>query len=250
MARKDIEKYFFDLSDDMDPSGLNRQRYEKYFASLDDKQFYKVMKDFISDTGKNFKIMYPPMVDASPQVKFFTQVAKKRGIELYEYIYMPYLSGSTDKDKAPGSKHKMLIGYFNIKRLMQTVFSKTSTSTTTTDRNMETGQVKDSDKHARVSDVEVVALLAQNQYNTAIEYMNMRADDMHMQRQALNSILTTGEVSLEDLDSDITNKVAVNTMNYYMLASGLVTNLIDTGGMMLPITMREKEEVNNTQSIK
>lgn len=250
MSRKKIEEFIYTLSDDMDPSGANRNRYESFFATLSDADFYKEFKKFIKDPDANFKIMYPPMNDKSPTLAFFHKIANKRNVELYEYIYLPHLNKTTDKELAPGTTHKMMVLPLNIKRLVQSVFSKNSTSTTITDRNMETGQVKDTDKHGRLSDVEVTALLAQNQYYTAIEYMNPRADDMHMKRQMLNAISNKGEVSLNELDSDITNKVAVNTMNYYMIGSGLSTNLIDTNGLLLPITIKDKEEVKNSQSIK
>jgi hypothetical protein len=250
MSRKEMEKYFFDLSDDMDPTGINRERYEDFFKGLSDDEFYKYMKNFIKDPNLNFKIMYPPMSNKSPRVKFFLNVAKKRGVEVYEYIFMPYLNKTKNKEDAPGTVNKMLVGFFPVKRLMQTVFSKNSSSTTITNRNLETGQVKDSDKSARISDVEVVSLLAQNQYATAIEYLNPRADDLHMMRQMHMDIANKGEVSIHDLDSDILNKTAVNSMNYFMLGGGLMTNLIDKNGLLLPLTLKEKEEVNNTQSIK
>lgn len=250
MSRKAMEQYFYELSDHMDPSGVNRERYEKYFASLSDAEFLKQMRKFKKDPNLNFKIMYPPMSDASPTVDFFTKVAEKRKTPIYEYIFLPYLNKSEPREEAPGTVLKILVGDFPIKTLMQTAFSKNSTSTSITNRNMETGQVKDSDKNARVSDVEVVSLLAQNQYATAIEYLNPRADDMHMKRQMHMAIANNGEVSINDLDSDVMNKVALNSMNYFMLGGGLVTNLVDSNGLMLPITLKSQEEVTNTQSIK
>lgn len=250
MARKDIEKYIYELADDMDPSGVNRARYEDYFKPMSDKEFYDYMNNFINDENQNFKIMYPPMSDSSPTISFLTSVAKKRKIPIYQEIFMPYLNKTEDKEKAPGTVRKIMVGTFPVKTLMQTAFAKNTTSTSMTNRNPQTGQVKDSDKSARVSDVEVISLLAQNQYQTAIEYLNPRADDMQMKRQMYAAIASKGEVSMDDMQSDVLNKVSLNTMNYWMLGACFMTNLVDTNGLMLPITMRDREEVKNSQSIK
>jgi hypothetical protein len=249
--RKEMMEYIIKLSNDMDPSGKNAKRYQGYFEPMADKEFFKFMKTFMEDediNGLNFKIAYTPYEDTRP-VEFYEKVATSRGVKMEETVYMPFLNNSS-KEEAFASTQQIFTGYVPVKRLAQRAMKKNASSTSITDRNMETGQVKDEDKNGRVSDVEVSALLAQNQYHTAIEYMNPRADDMQMKRQMLTAIREKGEVSLEELDSDVMNKVALNTMNYYVLGSGLNTNIIESSGLVLPITLRGREESKNTQTIK
>ena len=58
-------------------------------------------------------------------------------------------------------------------------------------------------------------------------------------------ILRDGEVSLEDLPNDPINKVAMNTINAFIIGSGIVSNLIDESGYLLPITLKSQEENKN-----
>ena len=122
------------------------------------------------------------------------------------------------------------------------LFKKNQTSINITKRNAETGQVTDSDKSVRVTDVELNSLIAEGQYNAAIEYYGPRADDMVMKSRMLKDIQRNGEATLENLKSDTMNKTTINTANYMFLGACLATNLIDNTGYMLPITIKGKEE--------
>lgn len=210
---------------------------------MDDKKFFKYMKDFFNDEDKNFRIAYIPSEHGMTFSKI-NKVADKHGIPLYEYMYMPYLTGNTENP--PGTLHKMMIGDIPIKRLQQMLFKKNQTSVNITKRNPETGQVTDSDKSARVTDVEVYSLIVQDQKNAALEFYGPRADDMRMKSRMLKDIQRDGETSLENLESDTMNKMSLNTVNYMFLGAGLTTNLIDNTGYMLPITIRAKEENDTT----
>ena len=163
---------------------------------------------------------------------------------MWEYIYEPYLNGNVENP--PGTVCKMLVLDYPIKRLQQMLFKKNHTATTITKRNPETGQVTDSDKTARVTDVEAYSLLVQEQYDGARELYSFRADDMIMKTEALKMIAETGEVRLDDLTNDTMNKTTINTVNYYLLGACLMSNLVDGSGYMLPNTIKAKEEKDTT----
>ena len=59
-------------------------------------------------------------------------------------------------------------------------------------------------------------------------------------------ILRDGEVSLEDLPNDPLNKVTMNTINAFILGSGISSNLIDETGYLLPITLKSREDKSST----
>lgn len=241
--RKDIENDIYELFNDLDPSGKNTMRMKEFFNKMDDKKFFKYAKEFFEDEDNNFRIAYIPF-EHSMTFDKINKIADKHGIPLYEYMYMPYLTG--DAENPPGTLHKMLIGDIPIKRLQQMLFKKNQTSVNITKRNPETGQVTDSDKSSRVTDVEVYSLIVQNQNNAALEFYGPKADDMKMKSRMLKDIQRNGETSLENLESDTINKMSLNTINYMFLGACMTTNLIDSTGYMLPITIKAREEKDTT----
>ena len=58
----------------------------------------------------------------------------------------------------------------------------------------------------------------------------------------LRAIQRDGEVELRDLPNDPVNKVTLNTINVFMLGSGLQTNFINEAGYVLPITLKGQED--------
>lgn len=236
-TRTELEKEIYELFDDLDPSGANTARMKKLYNSMDDKQFYRHMEEFLSDPDKNFTVSYVPC-EHPVTVEFIETVAKKHGVELYEYVYMPYMA--TDPNHVPGTRHKVLVVDYPIKRLKQMGFLKAHSGISNTHRNAETGQVTEVDKTTRETDTETYSLIVQNQYNAARELYGPRADDMPAKYEMTRRIQRDGEVSLEDLPNNKMDKTTLNTTFYYMLSAGLATNLMDETGCVLPSTLRNK----------
>lgn len=236
-VRTDLEKEIYELYDDLDPSGRNTERMKKLFNSMDDKKFYRYMSKFLSDPDENFSISYIPC-DNPVTMEFIEKNAKKHGVELYEYIYMPYMA--TNPNKIPGSLHKILVVDYPIKRLKQMGFIKAHSGISNTHRNAETGQVSEVDKTTRETDNETYSLIVQNQYNAAREFYGPRADDMPAKYEMTRRIQRDGEVSLDDLPNSKYDKVTLNTIYYYFLSAGLATNLMDETGYVLPGTLRNR----------
>ena len=74
----------------------------------------------------------------------------------------------------------------------------------------------------------------------ATEFYKPKADAMVAKGQMYNDIRTTGMVRLEDLDIDEEDSIAKNTVNAYMIASHLYSNLINED-YMLPFTMKNSK---------
>ena len=67
--------------------------------------------------------------------------------------------------------------------------------------------------------------------------------------EAYKKIMETGDLSMSELEKgSAMEKVALNTMNYFCLGSCITTNIIDERGLLLPITMMNRDEVKNTQA--
>ena len=242
-VRTELEREFYEFIDDMDPSGKNTERYKEHFKSMDDKQFYKFMDEFFSNEDKYIQVAYAPM-DNPVTIPFLEKIAKKHNIPLYEYVYKPYLT--KDTNNPPATSHPVLVVDLPIKRLKQMVVTKSHTSFANTKRDARTGQVTGDDKTARVTDAEAYSLIVQELYNSAKEFYGPQSDDEGAMYEMARLIQRDGEVSLEDLPNDPTDKVTMNTINYYMLGAGISTNLIEDSGYVLPITLRSRDDKTST----
>lgn len=242
-TRKALEAEIYELMDDLDPSGKNSERMKKMFTQMDDKKFYQYMNDFFNDPDKNFTVAYEPL-DNPVNMTFIERIARKHGVPMYERVYKPYITG--DLENPPMGVHPVLVVDFPIKRLKQMVMSKSHTSVSNNRRDSRTGQVTGADKTARVTDVEAFSMIAQELYACAEEAYGPMADDTGAMYEMMRLIQRDGEVSLRDLPKDTTNRVTMNTIEYYILGSGLTTNMIEQTGYMLPITMKSENDKTST----
>lgn len=230
-----IEKLIYDTFDQLDPSGVNTDKYRALFSPMSDAVFEKYMKNFLKDDNENFMLDIVEF-EHGLQLEYCEKAAKVIGIPLMEYVYMPHLT--MDKKRVVVSKEKCLVGYINAKRTQQLVQKKNGISISDDKMNAITGQVIDKDKNARDSDIEASLLVSLGADKILQELHGPRADDPVMKRQMNQSIATKGYVMLDELDNLPTNKVTLNTINTYLLAMGLKSDLVsDT--YILPKTSDE-----------
>lgn len=241
--RTEIENEIYSLYDDVDTSGRNTDRIRAFFKTKTDKEFYEYMDNFFDTYDLNFNISFIPQ-DNNINMDRIHEIADNHGIEIYEYIFRPDLSG--DPNDPIGSVEKIATMDIPVKRLQQTLLTKNHTTTSISKRNQEVGQATGDDKIARMTDTEGYSMIVQNQYNSAREMYTFRADDMSMKADAMKQIAETGELVLDEIKNDTLNKTTMNTINYYMLGSCLKTNFIDKNGYLLPSTIMSREEKNTT----
>lgn len=242
-VRKELEKYMYDLMDDMDPTGKNTERMKGFLGPMSDKEFLKFFDEFFENPDKYIPVAYEPY-NNPVTMDFAHNVARKRGIPVCERVFRPYING--DVNDPPGTIHPIMVLDVPVKRLKQMAYSKNHVSTSASKKDPRTGQVTGSDRTARVSDVEVFSLLVQGQYNVAQESFGPMADDTEAHYEMLRAIQRDGEVSLRDLPNDPTNKVTLCTVNAFMLGAGLSSNFVDESGYLLPITLKGQEDRKST----
>lgn len=221
--RKAIEKLVYDTYDALDPSGTNTAKYRSLFGSMNDAQFEKFMKEFLADDTEYFMLDIVEF-EHDLRFKYCEDAARVLGIPLMEYVYMPHLT--MDKKHVIVSKEKCLVGYINVKRTQQLLSKKNGLSTSNDRISAVTGQVVDDDKNARSSDIEASMLVSLGADKILQEFHGPRADDHVMKRQMNQSISTKGYVMLDELDNVSTNKVTLNTVNAYLLAMGLKSDIV------------------------
>ena len=233
--RSDIEKDIYAVIDEMDPSGKNTKRLRDYFKTMSDKQFYVFMDKYFDDPNRLISVAYEPY-NNPVTLSFVHKVAKNLNVPIYERVYRPYVT--EDLDDPPGTVHPVMVLDCVAKRLKQAGSLKNHASTAANKRDPKTGQVTGEDRTARVTDVEAFSLLAEGQYNAAQEFYGPMADDTEAYYEMLRAIQRDGEVELSSLPNDTTSKVAMNTVNVFMIGSGIESNMIDESGYMLPVTLK------------
>lgn len=221
--REDIEKLIYDVFDALDPTETNSNKYRDLFSSMNDKKFDSFMRKFLSDKKENF-ILDIVEFERTIDMDKCEKAANVLGIPLYEYVYFRHLTG--DKDNPVSTIDKCLVGYINVKRTQQLLFKKNGLSPTASRRSAITGQVVDDDKNARDSDIEASMLVSLGAKDILRELHGPRADDDVMKNQMINDINNKGFVSLDDLDSNPTNKVSLMSLTTYLTAAGIHSDLI------------------------
>lgn len=242
-VRSELEKDIYELLDDMDPSGKNTERMRNFLKAMDDQKFYRYMDEFFNNDQKLFPVAYEAY-DNPVDMNFIHNVAKKHNVPIYERVYRPYLNGNVEDP--PGTVNPIMVLDVPVKRLKQMAQSKNHASTAGDKRDPKTGQVTGEDRTARVTDVEGFSLLSMGQYNAAQEFYGPMADDSEAYYEMLRRIQRDGEVELHDLPNNPESKVALNTVNAFMLGSGLVANWINNDGYVLPITLKGQEDRSST----
>lgn len=241
--RREIEQDFYDFLDACDPSGRNTERLKQLFVSMDDKRFFQYIDRFFDNPKANIQVGYLPY-DNPVSIEFINKLAKAEGIPLYETIYKPYVTGDTDDP--PASIHPVLVLDVPIKRLKQMINTKNHATISASKRDPRTNQVTGDDRVGRVTDVESYSMIVQELYACAQESFGPMADDEAAAYTMMRKIQQDGEFELADLPNDPLNKKTMNTIQYYMWGSCLVTNMLEKTGYVMPITARGNEEKATT----
>lgn len=220
--REKYEQLIYDIMDDMDPSGFNADTYSIAFSKMSDKQFIDLMKRYITEDDLNLSIDINQLEKKKSDnmtLEKIKAIADKWKISLFEYVFMPFRN---PKGRPMCTLTRVPIIYCPIRRFFQQMLQhKNSISNSSDHINPLTGQVVQEDKTASTTNVQTYALAATNQNNALKEFLGPRADDQVSKQQMLNTIVSTGDVRLSDLDIQTHNKQAVNTTEVFCKAAGL-----------------------------
>lgn len=230
--RAQIEKLIYDIFDALDSTGMNTTKYKKILSAMSESEFEAFMKNYLNDPEEHFCF---DLVEYENNLDFnnVEKAADILGIPLYEYVYLPHLT--MDKNNVVCSQEKCLVGYLNIKRTQQMVQKKNGLTLDDEKRSAITGQVIDDDKNSKTSDTEAQIMVGLEMNETLKELLGPRGDDKYMAQEAMKQIENQGYLVMDDIETSPLNKVALNTINTYLLAMGLKTNLV-TDSDILPKT--------------
>jgi hypothetical protein len=143
---------------------------------------------------------------------------------------------SDDPDDPYVTNEKVLLLHLNQRRVQQTLSVKNHVSTSIDKRNPKTGQVIDDDKNSRTSDMEMYQLIFQGAFDKLREDYGPKSDNLVAKNEMLYQIQRKGAVSLNELPNLTKDKIALNYMNFLLLAAGYSSDLINEKDL-LPIVI-------------
>jgi hypothetical protein len=218
--RQKIEKLVLDVVRAMDNSKMdNYKRYEALFRVMGDESFEEWangMGHDLDDTIQMYQLPFEEM--KMTQIKKAADILK---VPLEEYIWFRH----NDQDGIR-TKMRVPVGFIHIKRVQQLLAKKNKYALDNEKVGLKSGQVKDESKVTSVSDPETFALTAINAEAALKEFLGPRADNQSKKLQMYRSIARDGYSTLEDMPEDITQSTTLNTMNTYLVASGIRSDLV------------------------
>lgn len=235
--RNKIEALVYRTFDLLDPSGRNTTKYKELLGSMSDKKFDEFIKYLLANENEylTFEVVdYEIDLD----LKNIRKAAELLKIDLFEYVAQPFVNGDTNNP--PITPNPVPVGYLHIKRPQQMLTKKNTTSLRTSKRSAITGQVVGSDKSARESDQENVALLTIGADKALAEFMGPRADDRVMELEMLDQINKNGYTELDTLTNHLENKTTLVTLDVYLLGMGIKSDLI-TNGLAINRTINKEK---------
>lgn len=221
MARKDAEAVILDWVSDIDKSGKNTERWKAKFSQMDDKQFAKFMDDV--KHGRDYvSLIYPNYSDVKISTANNIEVAKKRGVKLFQRIWMT--------DPVTGRKYlsneEYPVFHLPVRRQIQMAKSKFSYAKNNTKFDVLTGQPTSVSAAGSISYPEVLVLHARG-LDKVVEEMTWARGGNERAFRAMNQIIRQqGSVSLAELERYSGDGVqSTKTLYSYLLAAHIKSDI-------------------------
>lgn len=217
-----IKKLTLDVVKAMDNSKqYNVKRYEDMFNAFENDpdafRSWSVLNDDSLDSCP-YLLQLPFEEVRMPAIK---KAADILGIELENYIYYRQNDKNGIRSKIP-----VPVGYVSIKRMQQVLSKKNHYTFDINERSLKTNDVKGESKNGAISEPETYALMAIGAEKGLEEFLGPRADNEQKKLQMYREIAKNGYTTLESLKSDRTSSTTLNTLNTYLLACGIRSDLI------------------------
>lgn len=235
-TRRQMEDLIYKTFDILDPTKANSDKYRRLFSLMTLPQFDAFFKKFINN-HEEFLTLDVAAYERDVKMANVEKAAKYLDVPLFEYVAMPDAKSS----RIVTTPRPVPVGYIHIKRLQQMARKKNSTSIDITKRDMTTGQLTGDGKVTQYSIDENYGLMTLNAKACLKEFLSMRADDMVMKQEAYSKIRKDGYVELKSLTDDISNKVAVNTLDVYLLCMHVKSDVVSPS-YVLKSTLLKKGE--------
>lgn len=230
--RQKAEALIYAYYDAVDTTGSNTAYYKNIFSKMTDAQFKKFCSRPLP-----FRFHTKPW-EVEPKMEDIKRGLDLLGVPLTEEVYLPYFYKNSTGE--PVKSQPAVVVPIHIKKMKQFAVKKNNTVGGIDDRDYKTGLLVFHDKGGKCSDREMEGLVAMNMGETLKELSTFRADAMNAKSIAYSTIATEGILRQSDIPVDQADFTSKNTLNYYLLGSGIYSNIVNQD-YMLPITIKNRQ---------
>lgn len=202
---------------------LNVKRYDALFQMFEKNPDEFRKWDVLNNDALDSSIQIFCMPFEEPTMPQIKHAADLLHLPLEEYIYY-----RMNDPRGIRSKVKVPVGYVHIKRVQQLLSKKNHYAMDNDERSLKTGDVKGESKVASISDVEAYALSAIGADNALKEFYGPRSTNEKKKQEMYREIARDGYCTLSEIDKIKSPSVPLQTINTYLLASGIRSDLINS----------------------
>lgn len=161
---------------------------------------------------------------AQPNRHVLRKIRESEEIINQEYVRLPHVNQKDGKGVL--SNKKLLILPLYVRANQQIALKEGKAAQESNLRNI-TGQVTGASKSGSLSDSEICTLIGNGSPNIIREMLGPASHDLVAKREMKQSIIRTGDVSLNDLTDSPENKKSLRYMSEVLKAYGLDNDLVD-----------------------
>lgn len=219
--RKAAEKFIIDSIEEMLPGGGNKEYYESLFASMSDRDFDELMRDF--ESGKVRPVIYAPNFSKnSLNVKRNLELAEKHGHNFFERIWIH----SNNPDEAPYlSNNPYMVVELPIRRQAQLLTKKISVPENNRSVDQLTGQPSGVSKASKISFPELQVMRSMGLDQSLRELIKFRGGDIGG-FNAMNKVISKdGSVSMDAIEPYTTGVESTSALKVFLTAMHLKNTL-------------------------
>lgn len=231
--RKSIEMYIYQAFDKIDKTKSNSDHYKKIFNSMNDTEFTNFLK-----LPFPFRFHHKPW-EVEPNMNDIKDGLNFLKVPLMEKVALPYLCKNDNGE--PIMSQPAIVLYAPEKCMQQLITKKNKIAIDIDNRDMKTGLLNSDDKGGKSSDREIESLGILGLDNTMKEFTTAKADSMESKTLMNNSIMTNGQVSLTDIQTDNIDSLSKNLLSVYLLGAHIMSNIVNED-YMTPYTLKNKNK--------
>jgi len=164
--------------------------------------------------------------DTAPSLQDINNVIDKEEIIVDERFHMPFIMRDSNGNGVLSNK-KFTCLPLNIRRNQQISLKEGTSAEDSITRN-DSGQVTGDSRSGQCSDDEMMQLLVQGSTNALAELYSSGSSNLKAKEAVRRSIQETGSVSLNDINIDAKDDMAILKSFHMLRALGIDTNILGT----------------------
>lgn len=224
MKRKELEKWFIDHIDSLEPGNANVAMYKEIFAGLNDVEFGNLMER----VGKGQTLpYYAPNFKGTPNIiKNALVLCDKLGVKIWQRMW---ITDHVTKVKYL-SNHEFRCSHLPVRRNSQHASKKKSVALDTLHVDTLTGQASGPSRTVQISYPEIAVFDSLKLYKNVNEMINYRGGNQLAYREYRRSLLNTGRVTQKHLDTINSLPTSTGTIKALLLGMHIDNNIADKIG--------------------